>query len=182
MNIRQYEVRFVVILSICLHFVRVVRLVFLWKDCVLVEQKNCLSLKIFFATFNFLLCLSLKFSESWKILTPGRQLVQINWIPFFLKLAADNIAEPLSFIFNLSFNCKKIPGVWKCAHVLPLHKRREPLDVNNFKPIPKYCKFLANFFSKLVCELLKDFPETNIILSEFLYKFRKSTIQQCWKF
>ena len=65
--------------------------------------------------------------------------------PFFLKLAADFIAEPLAHIFNLSFTSNKIPKVWKSAFILPLLKGGEPSNVNNYRPISKLC-FLAKLF------------------------------------
>uniref|UniRef100_A0A3B3BNA3 Reverse transcriptase domain-containing protein n=1 Tax=Oryzias melastigma TaxID=30732 RepID=A0A3B3BNA3_ORYME len=90
----------------------------------------------------------------------------------FLKLAADYIAEPLSVIFNLSFSCRKIPKVWKSAYVLPLLKGGDPAEVNNYRPISKLC-ILAKIFEKLVSEQLKDYLESNSILSEFQSGFRK---------
>jgi len=58
-------------------------------------------------------------------------------VPFFLKLAADLIAEPLTSIFNLSLSTNKLPKVWKSAFVLPLLKGGEPSVVNNYRPISK---------------------------------------------
>ena len=78
--------------------------------------------------------------------------------PFFLKLAADSIAEPLTSIFNLSLSTNKLPKVWKSAFVLPLLKGGESSIVNNYRPISKLC-ILAKVFEKLFCDQLKDFLE-----------------------
>lgn len=43
-----------------------------------------------------------------------------NLVPYFLKLASDFIAKPLSNIFKLTQNV--IPKIWKSAHVHPLLK------------------------------------------------------------
>ena len=43
--------------------------------------------------------------------------------PYFLKLAADFIAGPLAYLFNLTVENKDIPKIWKSAFVLPVLKR-----------------------------------------------------------
>lgn len=82
--------------------------------------------------------------------------------PFFLKLAADFIAEPLSQIFNLSLISKNIPKIWKSAFVTPLLKGGEPTNVNNYRPISKLC-ILAKLFERIVSDQLKEFLESNNI-------------------
>lgn len=42
---------------------------------------------------------------------------------YFLKLAADFIAEPLAYILYLTVKHMEIPRIWKSAFVLPLLKR-----------------------------------------------------------
>ena len=39
--------------------------------------------------------------------------------PSFLKIGADFIAEPLTYLFNLILECNEIPMIWKSAFVLP---------------------------------------------------------------
>ena len=56
--------------------------------------------------------------------------------PFFLKLAADVIAEPLASIFNLSLCANKLPKVWKSAFILPLLKGGDSSAVNNYRLSP----------------------------------------------
>ena len=92
--------------------------------------------------------------------------------PFFLKLAADFIADPLSYIFNLSLTTNKLPKVWKSAFVLPLLKGGKPSEVNNYRPISKLC-ILAKVFERLVSDQLKEFLDFNNILSPFQSGFRK---------
>ena len=40
-----------------------------------------------------------------------------------LKMCAATLAYPLTKIFNLSFNLGQIPGDWKTANVVPVHKK-----------------------------------------------------------
>lgn len=92
--------------------------------------------------------------------------------PFFLKLAADHVAEPLTHIFNLSLKSAKIPKVWKSAFVLLLLKGGDPTEVNNYRPISKRC-IVAKILEKLISIQLKDFLEANNILCNFQSGFRK---------
>lgn len=55
---------------------------------------------------------------------------------YFIKLAADYITEPLTYIFSFSLLNTEIPEIWKSTNVLSLMKRD---DVNNCRPTSKYC-------------------------------------------
>lgn len=55
--------------------------------------------------------------------------------PYFLKIAADFIAKPLMYIFNLSLDQNVMPSIWKSAHVFPLLKGGDPALLNNYRPI-----------------------------------------------
>lgn len=92
--------------------------------------------------------------------------------PFFLKIAADIIAEPLTYIFNLSLSQNSIPEVWKSAFVLPLLKGGDPSSLNNYRPISKLC-VLAKVLEKLVSEQLKDFLNLNNTMAQYQSGFRK---------
>jgi hypothetical protein len=52
-----------------------------------------------------------------------------------LKLGADVLASPLTYIFNISLRTTIIPRTWKYATVTPLHKSGSKLDHNNYRPI-----------------------------------------------
>ncbi len=92
--------------------------------------------------------------------------------PFYLKLAADFIAEPLTYLFNLSISHCEIPKIWKSAFVSSLFKGGDPLQLNNYRPISKLC-VLSKLLEKLLNEQLKTFLEINNILSPFQSGFRK---------
>ena len=53
----------------------------------------------------------------------------------FLKTGADVLAEPLTYIYNLSLRTSIVPTAWKSATVTPLHKSGSLSDPNNFRPI-----------------------------------------------
>jgi len=49
---------------------------------------------------------------------------------FQKKIAADFIAKPLMYIFNLSLVQNVMPSIWKSAYVLPL-TNQDPTLLNN---------------------------------------------------
>ena len=55
-------------------------------------------------------------------LDPTKPAGPDNVEPFFLKIAAEFIAPPLTTLFNLSLSTNTIPKLWKSAYVLPLLK------------------------------------------------------------
>ena len=52
-----------------------------------------------------------------------------------LKNCAYTLARPLSIPFNLSFSMGTVPPDWKLANVVPVHKKGDKCDVNNYQPI-----------------------------------------------
>ena len=52
-----------------------------------------------------------------------------------LRVCPELIAESLCAIFNRSINTGIFPHDWKCAKVIPLFKKGERRDLNNYRPI-----------------------------------------------
>ncbi len=102
--------------------------------------------------------------------------------PYFLKLAADFVAEPLTHLFNLTVQTKEIPMIWKSAFVLPLLKGEDPSTLNNYRPISNL-SLLAKILESLVSDQLKEFLYTTEILSMHQSGLRKrhSTITAAMK-
>ncbi len=92
--------------------------------------------------------------------------------PYFLKLAANFIAVPLTNIFNLCLNTNVIPSLWKSAFVVPLLKGGDPSIINNYRPISKL-SVLVKVLESLVSDQLKDFFNNKNVLSDFQSGFRK---------
>ena len=55
----------------------------------------------------------------------------------FLKEAADELAEPLTFIFNATLFQGEIPNIWKEALVTPIFKpgKKDRSKAENYRPI-----------------------------------------------
>ena len=48
---------------------------------------------------------------------------------------AQPLASPLCDLFNFSLFSGKVPDIWKQANVTPIHKKNDPTDVSNYRPI-----------------------------------------------
>ena len=52
-----------------------------------------------------------------------------------LKNCASSIAYPMTLLFNLSFSQGQLPFDWKLANVVPVHKKGDKSNVENYRPI-----------------------------------------------
>ena len=52
-----------------------------------------------------------------------------------LKNCSKGLAGPLSKLFQICYYNFKLPGDWKSAHVVPVHKKGYKTDVKNYRPI-----------------------------------------------
>lgn len=77
--------------------------------------------------FNFSSFTKQEVHKALKTLNTGKTSGPDLIAPFFLKLAAEFIAEPLTYIFYLTMVNNEIPKIWKSAFILSLVKGGEPL-------------------------------------------------------
>lgn len=92
--------------------------------------------------------------------------------PYFLKIAADLIADPVTYLINFSLAMNQVQVIRKSANVLPLHKGGDPANINNYRPISKL-SVLAKLMESLISMQLKDYLINNNILNESQSDFRK---------
>ena len=71
--------------------------------------------------------------DTFKLLPIGKAAV-LDLI-LLLKELAQPLALPLSDLFNLSISSGSVPHIWKQANVTPIHKKTDPSDVSNYRPI-----------------------------------------------
>ena len=50
-------------------------------------------------------------------------------------MCAATLAFPITKIFNLSFNLGQIPSDWKTANVVPVHRKGDKCNIENYRPI-----------------------------------------------
>ena len=68
-----------------------------------------------------------------------------------LKECAISIAYPLHLLFNLSFKTGSLPADWKLAHIVPIHKKGDKDDIENYRPIS-----LISIISKVFEKCIRD--------------------------
>lgn len=95
-----------------------------------------------------------------------------------IKIACNNIAEPLASIFNISLHQGIVPDAFKIAKVTPIDKGGDSTDPSNFRPISTLPTF-AQIFEKLVYNQIINYIDKHNILYEYQFGFRKghSTMQ-----
>ena len=52
-----------------------------------------------------------------------------------LKLGAEALKVPLTYIINFSILTGKFPSKWKVAKVIPLYKKGEKSSLKNYRPV-----------------------------------------------
>ena len=101
-----------------------------------------------------------------------RKAVGPNSIPTeILRLLANDIAKPLSAIFNLSFRTGQFPALLRIAKAIPIFKKDSKLLVSNYRPI----SLLSNInkvLEKLMFDRVYKFLEKFSCLYSHQYGFR----------
>ena len=97
--------------------------------------------------------------------------------PKALKLAAEAVAVPLTWIVNTSILEGKVPRAWKISRVLPFHKKGSKDKKENYRPVcilPSSSKVLE----EVVRRQLANYFESNGLLpnSQFGFRTGRSTI------
>ena len=89
-----------------------------------------------------------------------------------LKLAAEYISEPITFLFNCSLETSHIPMDFKMARITPIHKGGT-YEINNFQPI-SVLPVLSKILEKAVHKQLYTYLNENNMLSSQQSGFRPS--------
>ena len=100
--------------------------------------------------------------------------VGINSIPIkILKLAKEQIAEHLSFIYNFSFTTGIFPDSLKIAKVSPVYKRGSQLECANCRPITLLSN-LDKIITKLMHKRLMRFLNDQMVLCKKRLGFKNN--------
>ena len=88
-----------------------------------------------------------------------------------VKRVANEIALPLTIIFNESFSTGIVPEDLKTAKVIPIYKKENAEEFSNYRPVsilPCFSKILE----RLVFNRCMQFIDTHNILNKQQYGFR----------
>jgi hypothetical protein len=71
-----------------------------------------------------------------------------------------------------SYFTKIIPGQWKVARILPLHKKGAKSNVKNYRPISNLC-VATKIFEKCVLKHIKTLAAQGDLFTDMQHGFRK---------
>lgn len=91
--------------------------------------------------------------------------------PRFLRETAENIAFPITFLFNKSISEGKIPQDWKLANVTCIFKSGDKTKASNYRPI-SITSILCRMLESIVKEVIMSHCNGSQIFSDTQYRFR----------
>ena len=91
---------------------------------------------------------------------------------YLLKGIINSIADPLVHIFNLSLISGLVPDSMKIAKVIPLFKKGDKEDTNNYRPI-SLLSTISKILEKLIYNRIVKFFQLHKIFSNLQFGFRK---------
>ena len=94
--------------------------------------------------------------------------------PVLLKLSADEICRPLSYIYNYSFNTVTVPILWKIADVCPIPKTK-PVSKDKLRPI-SLLPIISKINEKIVLKNFRDYLLSFYDDHQFAYRRDSSTV------
>ena len=87
-----------------------------------------------------------------------------------LKSCSNNIAQPITDLINFSFDSNIFPNSLKQAQVIPIFKKKDPLDKQNYRPV-SILPTISKLYERTIHDQLTEFFDN--IFSLFLAAFRK---------
>ena len=121
-------------------------------------------------------------SEVFKTLKPsksyGYDLIPMN----FIIDCSDLLIELILEIFKKIYLEKITPFQWKIARVIPLHKKGDKTNFNNYRPISNICS-LAKIYEKMILIRIEEIGKQNNIditgTKQYGFKKKLSTVTAC---
>ena len=89
-----------------------------------------------------------------------------------LKAAIDVLAHPLADLFNKCISIGYFPDILKIAEVIPVHKKGDSKDPNNFRPI-SILSVLSKIYERFLYNELLSHCERLHILNPNQFGFRR---------
>ena len=90
-----------------------------------------------------------------------------------LKVHSKTLSKPLAELINLSLNQGKFPTILKIAKIIPIHKRGDKSECDNYRPISLVSN-ISKLILKTVHERLYSFLEKEQLLLEGQFGFRNN--------
>ena len=78
-----------------------------------------------------------------------------------LKHCSESLAYPLSKIFKLTYNVGCLPCEWKTSNIVPVHKKDDKSNVQNYRPI-SLISLVMKVYERVIYEELLSLTEAKI--------------------
>ncbi len=97
----------------------------------------------------------------------------VDQIPVkFIKLVAEDLAGPLTYIINTCIESSFFPQIWKTARISPIPKLLHPKDETDYRPI-SILPALSKVYERIVLQQLIPFIDELSLLAPCMSGFRK---------
>ena len=77
-----------------------------------------------------------------------------------LKHARDMLLDPMAELFEKIYNSGQLPEQWKVSKVVPIFKKGNNHEIENYRPISNLCSG-SKIFEKLILEQIYYLESTN---------------------
>ena len=91
-------------------------------------------------------------------------------LPSLLKDVTSCLAEPLTYLINMSLRTGQVPNEWKQAKVLPNFKSGNATELGNYRPI-SILPVLSKVLERVVHTQFIDYLESNRLLYKYQFGF-----------
>jgi len=139
-----------------------------------------LSLEMYLSVLNFLNIISpVKVKEQLKNLNVNKSSGPDLVHPRILYELREELAYPLTKIFNLSIVNKTLPNDWKSANISAIYKKGKKNEVSNYRPISLTC-IACKVMETLVRDKIMEYFVLNKLFTDKQFGFLKgrSTVTQ----
>ena len=93
-------------------------------------------------------------------------------MPRLSNLLFPYIISPLVHIFNLSLNQGVFLSELKIAHVIPIYKSGDNMQINNYRPV-SVLAFISKIFERIMYNRIIEFMNKHNILNKKRFRFRE---------
>ena len=88
-----------------------------------------------------------------------------------IKLIKPEILPAVTHILNLSIMSSKFPAAWKKSKIIPLHKKDDPIDPKNYRPVA-IVPILSKVLERAIFNQLVEYLDKNNLLHPNHHAYR----------
>ena len=106
-------------------------------------------------------------------LKPGKAAGHDGIKPGIIEECSESLVDPLMHLYKLSFETGVFPDIWKIAKFIPVFKKGDRSDEDNYRPISLLSCF-EKILERLMCKRMLDFLRKHNILYKLQFGFREN--------